>query len=335
MILIIIYNFLFVLDSSPISSALLTRVSHRLTHAYRSKTWASYKSMFITFLAFCEFVARDFRILEVNTVLMFIEFLTYNGLKHASILNYISAIKSQMKWFEIPVTVFDHLKVKLMLKAVHVTIRNPPKFKGIFDIPSLIHIISLCDLFPHPPVFKTLYLFAFFGFFRISNLLAPSRLTFDIRKQLCRGDVLVNGKSLIVLVKWSKTLQASNQGSFIILPKLNNLLLCPFVNFKKMHHSYPVSENQPLFCIDTLPITQVKARSHLKKILHLMGLDPSYHNFHTFRRSGATLAFNQNIDLQRIKDHGTWSSDSVYTYIVADPLHANGVAETFKKIFAS
>ena len=74
-----------------------------------------------------------------------------------------------------------------------------------------------------------------------------------------------------------------------------------------------MSENQPLFCIDNLPITQVKARSHLKKILHLMGLDPSYHNFHTFRRSGATLAFNQNIDLQRIKDHGTWSSGADFT----------------------
>ena len=267
----------------------------------------------------------------MNTVLMFIEFLTYSGLKQASILNYISAIKSQMKWFEIPVTVFDHLEVKLMLKAVHVTIRNPPKFKGIFDIPSLIHIINLCDLFPHLLVFKTLY----FIFFRIPNLLAPSRFTFDIKKQLCRGDVLVNGNSLIVLVKWSKTLQASNQGSFIILPKLNNLLLCSFVNFKKMHHSYPVSENQPRFCIDNLPITQVKAWSQLKKILYLMRWDPSYHNFPTFRRSGATLAFNQNIDLQRIKDHGTWSSDSVYTYIVADPLHSNGVAEIFKKILAN
>ena len=326
--------FLIITDSSPLASALLSRVTHRLTQAYRPKTWSSYKGMFITFMAFCEFVGKSFVSIELSTVLMFIEFLTYNGLRHSSILNYISAIKSQLKWFEIPDTIFDHIKVRLMLKAVNVSIRQPPKFKGIFDISSLIQIIRAFQLLPHPLVFSTLYLFAFFGFLRISNLLPPSRLSFDLSKQLCRGDILVDSSYAIVLVKWSKTLQASNQGSFIILPRLQNSLLCPLTSFIEMHKAYPVSDNSPLFCIDQSPVTQVRARSHLKKILSIIGLDPQFHNFHTFRRSGATLAFNQNIDLQKIKDHGTWSSDSVYTYIVADPLNAKGVAETFKKMFA-
>ena len=167
-------------------------------------------------MASCEFVGKNILSIEVNTVLMFIEFLTYSGLKHALILNNISAIKSQLKWFEIPHPAFDHVKVKLMLKAVSVSIRNPPKFKGIFNISSLTEIIKLCDLLPHPLVFRTIYLFAFFGFLRISNLLPPSRLSFDHRKQLCRGDILVHSSHAVVLVKWSKTLQASNQGSFII-----------------------------------------------------------------------------------------------------------------------
>ena len=136
----------------------------------------------------------------------------------------------------------------------------------------------------------------------------------------------------IFLVKWSKSLQASNQGSFIILPHLQNSSLCPLTSFIEMHKAYPVSDNATLFCIDQSPVTQVRAHSHLKKILCIIGLDPQFHNFHTFRRSGATLAFNRNINLQKIKDHGTWSSDSVYTYIVVDPLNAKGVTETFKKV---
>ena len=79
--------------------------------------------------------------LKLSTVLMFIECFAYNGLKHVSILNYISAIKSQLKWFELPATVFEHDKVKHMLKTVNFSIRNPPKFKGIFDISSLTLII--------------------------------------------------------------------------------------------------------------------------------------------------------------------------------------------------
>ena len=147
--------------------------------------------------------------------------------------------------------------------------------------------------------------------------------------------MLLNDTSIIVLVKWSKTLQASNQGSFILLPQLDNQSLCPVTNFLSMQKIYPALDNDPLFCIERIPITQVRARSHLKKILHRLGLDPEYHNFQTFRQSWATLAFNQNIDLQRIKDHGTWSSDSVHTYIVSDPSNADGVAETFRRVFAN
>ena len=113
-------------DTSPLVSALHNRVSQRLSQAYRPKTWLSYKSMFLTLMMFCEFVGKDILSIDVNTSLMFIEFLAYNGLKHVSILNYISAIKSQLKWLEIPSTVFNHTKVKLMLKAVAVSIRNPP-----------------------------------------------------------------------------------------------------------------------------------------------------------------------------------------------------------------
>ena len=74
-----------------------------------------------------------------------------------------------------------------------------------------------------------------------------------------------------------------------------------------MHKAYPTSINVPLFSIDCLPVTQVKVPSHLSKTLCMLGLDSQFHNFHTFRRSRSTLAFNQNIDLQKIKDHGTFS----------------------------
>ena len=134
-------------------------------------------------MMFCEFVGKDILRIDLNTSLMFIEFLAYNGLKHVSILNYISAIKSQLKWLEIPSTVFDHIKVKLMLKAVAVSIRNP-KFKGIFDTSTVFQIILSCFALPHPLVFKSLYLLAFLGFLRISNLLPPSELSFDLKKQL-------------------------------------------------------------------------------------------------------------------------------------------------------
>ena len=74
-------------------------------------------------------------------------------------------------------------------------------------------------------------------------------------------------------------------------------------------------------------------RLHLKNILIDLNMDHTKFPFHTFRRSGAILAYNLDINMEEIKRHGTWRSDSVYTYIVADPQRAVGVANNFQKFF--
>ena len=116
-------------------------------------------------------------------MLGFIEFLTCNGMKHMSVLNYIS----QMKWFDMSTKVFEHSKVKLMLKAVEQTGTSVPVYKGVFDIGTLTSIIHLCTQLPHHITFQALYLLAFFVLFRISNLVPSSKFAFDIKKQLCTG----------------------------------------------------------------------------------------------------------------------------------------------------
>ena len=132
--------------------------------------------------------------------------LAINGLKPQTINNYISGICSMSKWLGIPYHHFQVHKVSLMLKALKNTIRDPPKFKTIFHIPDLVAILLACEHFQFPLLYKTLYLFAFFGFFRISNLVPTSSRSFDLHKQLCRGDVIQVSQGLVVLVKWSKTL---------------------------------------------------------------------------------------------------------------------------------
>ena len=290
--------------------------------------------MFITYLAFCEFIAVDFQALDFSICLLFIEFLVFNGLKPASVNNYMSALKSMFKWFNIPTGIFDHPKIKHMLKAVEVSVCRPPIQKGIFDVNILERIILACEMFPFSNVFKTTYLFAFFGFFKISNLAPSSKLDFKITKHLCRGDVLFHHKFLIVMVKWSKTLQSARKGTYIVLPELPGSRLCPMSALRAMTSQFPAKPNAPLFFTSSGPIIQSQIRTHLNKILALIHLNPQHFSFHTFRRSGATLAFNNNVDLQAIKRHGTWTSDAVNAYIVADPVHTASVASSFQRLLA-
>ena len=181
------------------------RVNQRLKEAYRPKTWSAYKAMLITFMAFCEFIQVDFKTSDVTIWLIFIEFLVYNGLKSSSINNYISAVKSMFNWFDLKTPIFDHPKVNSMLRAVEMSVHKTLLQKGIFHIDLLNKLIQACQGLPLSSVFKTIYLFAFFGFFRISNLAPASKFMFDIKMHLCRGDVIIHEEFLIILVKWSKT----------------------------------------------------------------------------------------------------------------------------------
>ena len=297
---------------------------------YANKTWLAYQMMFKLFMAFCFFIGKNFCDSEYKTVLLYIEFLVYNGLKHASIVNHISAVRSYGKWLDLDMSHLNHFKVTLMLKAVANSVKHPPKFKGIFDVNMLERIILTCNVFPHAKVYKSIYLLAFFGFLRISNLVPSSVKKFDWTKQLCREDVLLQSHQAVVILKWSKTMQATNQGSFIIIPRLDNVL-CPMLALKQMYVAYKSWSNGPLFVIDSLPVTDYQVRAHLAKVFDFLHIDKKFHSFHTFRRSGATLAYNLNVDIQKIQRHGTWSSDTVNTYIVNDPQIASGVAACFKK----
>ena len=224
-----------------------------------------------------------------------------------------------------------------MLRSVERAASALPVQKGVFSLQDLQRICEACNLLPDPVLFRALYLTAFFGFFRISNLVPATRLSFDVKKQLCVGDILFEKSYTIILVKWSKSIQLSTVGTFIVIPHLGGNPLCRstalkrWVQLRKAHSA--TSANSPLFGHAGLCISQPQVRAHLARVLRILHLQPVAFPFHTFRRSGATLAFNANVGVQHIKRHGTWSSDAVQAYLIEDPLHASGVAQTFTKMF--
>ena len=57
-------------------------------------------------------------------------------------------------------------------------------------------------------------------------------------------------------------MRATNQGSFIIIPRLDNVL-CPIMALKQMYVGYKSWANGPLFVTDSLPVTDYQVRAHL------------------------------------------------------------------------
>ena len=135
-------------------------------------------------------------------------------------------------------------------------------------------------------IFKCVYLLSFYSFLRMSNLVPHSISDFSPLKHLARGDVIFKSNKVILLLKWSKTMQSNNEIKLIHVPRIPRSSVCP----------------------DT------KVRRHFHLILSRLGLAASGFTFHSFRRSGATFAFNNNVALQNIQRHGTWTSDCVWRY---------------------
>ena len=120
----------------------------------------------------------------------------------------------------------------------------------------MCNIVGKCDLYPFSQIYNTLYNFAYLGFLRISNIVPPSKKNFDLSKNLCRGDILVNKTNVVVIIKWSKTLQNSSQGSYIVLQRLKSRLLCPAFNFIRMSSLYPSLPNLPCFATPFFTVTK-------------------------------------------------------------------------------
>ena len=124
------------------------------------------------------------------------------------------------------------------------------------------------------------------------------------------------------MIKWSKTMQTRDAVQILTLPRLTDLDICPRAALKALKKLYPMSDKSSLFQYHGpsgwSSLIDSEARKVLKYINVHLGLNPSHFTFHSFRRSGATFAFNAYVPIQNIKRHRTWTSDCIWRYVQAD-----------------
>ena len=208
---------------------------------------------------------------------------------------------------------------------------------NVIDIDLLKLMAQSCEHTYLGQIFKTCYLIAFFGCLRLSNLCPHLVSQFSIFKHFTKGDVFFSNDKVILLLKWTKTLQFNNQIRLLKLPRLNNVI-CPFNALRKCLMLTPGGKDSPLFQFKYKsawsPLTDTRVRRHLKSVLTLSGKPSNFVTFHSFRRSGATFAFNHNVSLQDIQRHGTWTSDCVWRYVTESSDAGSQVAQTFASLLS-
>lgn len=145
-----------------------------------------------------------------------------------SVRNYLSGVKLLHILLGFNFPFYEELELKLTLWGLDRLIKQAPSHAPPVS-PELLRALLKCarpsclkDL-----VFSCAFLFAFFLFARISNLAPVSVGSFDTKKHLCRGDIIVTSFGLLVTFKWSKTNQTGAQPLTIPLLYTSDPHLCP------------------------------------------------------------------------------------------------------------
>ena len=129
------------------------------------------------------------------------------------------------------------------------------------------------------------------------------------------ADIHLQKDALVINLKWAKNLQRTDQYHIIKVPRLpDRPPMCPVMAFLRRRHPTD-TPSSPVIAARHGPLTERRLCERMALVLARMKLSNEGLTFHSFRRTGVTIAFSNNVPLQAIRAHGAWASDAVWQYV--------------------
>ena len=334
-----IFNMLQILhfvSGRGVLKSLTVKASNRVEMAFRPKTRRCYQLLFRNFVGFCICSKIKLKKIVLQDIMAYLEYLIQNNVSANMLSNNISALKAHFVMSALNFSLWDHPSIRYFVKSVKINRPLCPVRRNIMSLETLKQLIQACRILPSYLTFRAIFLMAFFGFLRISNIAPHSYSQFDPSRHLTPADIIFKKSKMLVAIKWSKTMQTRDKIHIIVLPKLNHSILCPVRALKRALSVYKPQRDQPLFQVRT-PLgfrvaTESRVRKGLSRLNVKLGFDPHHFTFHAFRRSGATCAYNAHVPLQNIKSHGSWASECVWSYIQQNEDRSSEIAASFRRL---
>ena len=296
---------------------------YRQNEAFRPGTQANHNTQFSTYLAFCMYYGLQDINPTPSTICAYAEFLARTCKSPRTIKNYVSGVRLLHKNLGLDPPSLHCFQLQLILRAMEIAMDHFSNQKLPITVSMLRELCIACNtLGTLGSIIKCALLFGFYGFLRQSNLAPSTTASFDPRRNTCRGDVFEHPPGLVLLLKWTKTLQTGTSPQTLLLPAVPGDILCPLNAYKTMITAVPTPDNNaPLLIMpDTVnePMTSVQLSKYLGVLLDSLGYTSSAYSLHSLRRGGATASYQAGTDFIRIKRHGTWKSDAFWKYVITN-----------------
>ncbi|KAM3932751.1 uncharacterized protein RB166_005789 [Leptodactylus fuscus] len=187
--------------------------------------------------------------------------------------------------------------------------RRPLSFEIVRDLVGILGRVCVSEY--EVCLFGLAFSLAFFGAFRISELVSRSRAC---PGGLLLGDCRVSGGVLVCRIRRSKTDQ-EGRGLVVRLQRLPGSVVCPVGCFEaflclRPTGGLPLLVHRDLSCLSRFQFVQV-----LRKGLSVLGLVPGDFSSHSFRIGAATEASRWGLPAEVIRRIGRWESDRFRSYV--------------------
>ena len=299
-------------------------------------TWANKVSHLRSYVAFTTyFGVPDFPVL-LGVLLRFIAFLGRGSHAYKSATNIIGTIKWFASFLDPPSTsTFDAVLVSASLKGLKAQLSRPVRQKLPLSVNHLLKFYNILDLslVKHLSCWCAM-LVAFFGCFRLSNLVPSSNSNFDPLKHLRRDDIKFEENIVLIYYKWSKTNQNSSKVAWIPICSVSDKRFNVKLNLEKLFAMCKAPNNAPLFTYDK---DLAHSRYSLTRLLNMCVLEANLstddYSWHSFRRGSAVFAFELGLADSAVQLLGDWSSSAFKNYLEFAFLRKVSISETIANSF--
>lgn len=158
-------------------------------------------------------------------------------------------------------------------------------------------------------------------FLRKSNLVPDSKGGFNPQKQLTRADIQIGESLVLVIIKWSKTIQYKEKELVLPLLPARDVRICPVFWIKLMVKKVKAKGSQPLFAVPdssdggVLPLTYDQLSGKYKNWVAKTGRATDRYTLHGLRKGGACHALEVGLGGEDLKILGDWATDAYMRYL--------------------
>ena len=245
---------------------------------------------------------------------MFIQFLSNSFISPQTVKNYLSGAKNyalERGWNYIP---FTSSMIRNMVRGVERLSKHSVSQAPALTVP---FIKRMCDSFRKMGllghVIASMILFVFASYVRQSNVaFTPDGFIHMIK----RNDVRFSNNHMWITIHSTKTISPT-QGVVIPIRKTSSKY-CPVAAYIYVLGITPTSYNTDLFLdpLNMTPLHAVKVNMLMRAVATSLGHPLAKAiSLHSLRRSAALACASLGISELEIKEHGTWKSGAVYSYV--------------------